>query len=77
MWAGNQISVPVVVPDPEAAYAFWQRELGPAGYTVTKVQTGGAMGIGMYEIRYRGRGCGGESLISMVHTQAAVQCELD
>ena len=77
MWAGNQISVPVVVRDPEAAYAFWQRELGPAGYTVTSVRTGGALGTGVYEIRYRGLGCGGDSLISMVSTQAAVQCELD
>ena len=44
---------------------------------MTSVRTGGAMGFGMYEIRYRGQGCGSESMISMVHTQAAVQCELD
>lgn len=69
----DQLAATVTVTDGPAAYAFWRRALGAAGYTVTSSDS--AFGIG--EIRYRGHGCGGDSQIAVTGTTAAVQCDLE
>ena len=72
----KQIGAQIIVGDPAGAYAFWKRELDTSGYTVTSAQAGGVNGTGLYEIRYRGHGCGGDSQIAILGSTANLQCNL-
>lgn len=68
---GAEIAATVDVPDAGRAFAFWKSALPAAGYQVSSAQ--GAAGL--FEIRFSGKGYGGNSQIAISQSRASVQLD--
>lgn len=66
----TQISAVVTVPDGRQAYAYWNRALPAAGYTVGQAELVGGIGV----IPFTGPGCPGSGEIGFSVNDISVRC---
>ena len=66
----TQISATVTVPDGRQAYAYWNRALPAAGYTVGQGELVGGIGV----LPFSGPGCPGSGEIGFSMNDVSVRC---
>lgn len=71
--AGKEIAGQVALPDPTAAYRFWQQSLPAAGFLVSHAELVGSLG----EIDFTGSGCRAGSQLAIQPSSASLQCILE